>query len=57
MAPRPFLVSGGSEDRPARWIALAGLIFYLRSFPPFRYNPFMRAIVTGQVGVDPPAIR
>ena len=22
MAPRPFLVSGGSEDRPARWIAL-----------------------------------
>ena len=22
MAPRPFLVSGGSEDRPSRWIAL-----------------------------------
>lgn len=22
MAPRPFLVSGGSEDRPARWVAL-----------------------------------
>ncbi|MBI4657628.1 MAG: alpha/beta hydrolase [Verrucomicrobia bacterium] len=22
MAPRPFLVSGGSEDRPQRWIAL-----------------------------------
>jgi len=22
MAPRPFLVSGGSEDQPARWIAL-----------------------------------
>ncbi len=22
MAPRPFLVSGGSEDRPERWIAL-----------------------------------
>ncbi len=22
MAPRPFLVSGGSEDRPARWAAL-----------------------------------
>jgi hypothetical protein len=22
MAPRPFLVSGGSEDTPARWIAL-----------------------------------
>ncbi len=22
MAPRPFLVSGGSEDGPARWIAL-----------------------------------
>jgi hypothetical protein len=22
MAPRPFLVSGGSEDSPARWVAL-----------------------------------
>jgi hypothetical protein len=22
MAPRPFLVSGGSEDRPERWVAL-----------------------------------
>ena len=22
MAPRPFLVSGGSEDPPTRWIAL-----------------------------------
>jgi hypothetical protein len=22
MAPRPFLVSGGSEDGPARWIPL-----------------------------------
>jgi hypothetical protein len=22
MAPRPFLVSGGSEDPPERWIAL-----------------------------------
>ena len=22
MAPRPFLVSGGSEDGPARWIVL-----------------------------------
>ena len=22
MAPRPFLVSGGSEDRPSRWPAL-----------------------------------
>jgi hypothetical protein len=22
MAPRPFLVSGGSEDPPARWLAL-----------------------------------
>ena len=22
MAPRPFLVSGGSEDRPERWKAL-----------------------------------
>jgi hypothetical protein len=22
MAPRPFLVSGGAEDGPARWIAL-----------------------------------
>ena len=22
MAPRPFLVSGGSEDRPSRWKAL-----------------------------------
>jgi hypothetical protein len=22
MAPRPFLVSGGSEDPPSRWIAL-----------------------------------
>lgn len=22
MAPRPFLVSGGSEDFPARWVAL-----------------------------------
>jgi hypothetical protein len=22
MAPRPFLVSGGSEDRPSRWLAL-----------------------------------
>ena len=22
MAPRPFLVSGGSEDGPARWVAL-----------------------------------
>jgi hypothetical protein len=22
MAPRPFLVSGGSEDPPARWVAL-----------------------------------
>ena len=22
MAPRPFLVSGGSEDTPARWLAL-----------------------------------
>ena len=22
MAPRPFLVSGGSEDYPARWIPL-----------------------------------
>jgi len=22
MAPRPFLVSGGSEDGPARWTAL-----------------------------------
>jgi len=22
MAPRPFLVSGGSEDGPTRWVAL-----------------------------------
>ena len=22
MAPRPFLVSGGSEDGPARWVVL-----------------------------------
>jgi hypothetical protein len=22
MAPRPFLVSGGAEDPPARWVAL-----------------------------------
>ena len=22
MAPRPFLVSGGSEDQPERWLAL-----------------------------------
>jgi len=26
MAPRPVLVSGGSEDPPARWLALNHLI-------------------------------
>ena len=26
IAPRPFLVSGGSEDPPARWLALNHLV-------------------------------
>jgi hypothetical protein len=26
IAPRPFLVSGGSEDPPARWLALNHLL-------------------------------
>jgi hypothetical protein len=26
MAPRPFLVSGGAEDPPARWLALNHLV-------------------------------
>jgi hypothetical protein len=50
MAPRPFLVSGGSEDPPERWIALNHTI---------RINQFLgyenRVAMTNRPGHAPTA--